>query len=492
MKITANITRAMMPFFARDEQIDRSSHLLALHTRDGVLPRRAARYYRSVANLNSLQGLLKFESLNRRELTFKALAGLIGGAIGWLPVELASHNSHLGQAQTEWAMVAYYFTAAIAAGMIGGMITAVEGAELRVTPQAKQRFIRGFLLCAGLSLIATYFANSVFGAILNAGGVQFSPAGEMVAGSIFILFFARVVGWAIDGMLVGLGVGLSTGVGPNIVKGMLGGLAGGFVGGAFFDLIGQITGGGMAARFFGESVIGLAIGLFIGLVQELTKSAWVTVEQGRLRGRQYRIEGPRASIGRAEENPVGLFGDPHVQPRHAIIERQGSDYAIKNLAVQDGTFVNGIRIETVDLHDGDRINIGGYEMKFHLRGTSQSAREQASLASDRVNPAHVAIRLAGANANVDGAHLIDASGQRFPIHPGTTRIGRALDNEIVVSHSSVSRHHASIDVVNGTVTVKDLNSQNGTFVGNRRVTNSVPLNDGDTVRVGDAQFTFRA
>jgi len=40
--------------------------------------------------------------------------------------------------------------------------------------------------------------------------------------------------------------------------------------------------------------------------------------------------------------------------------------------------------------------------------------------------------------------------------------------------------------------VKDLNSQNGTFVGNRRVTSSVPLNDGDTVRFGDAQFTFRA
>ena len=41
--------------------------------------------------------LLKSDSLNRRELTFKALAGLCGGAIGWLPVELASHNSHLGK-----------------------------------------------------------------------------------------------------------------------------------------------------------------------------------------------------------------------------------------------------------------------------------------------------------------------------------------------------------------------------------------------------------
>ena len=55
---------------------------------------------------------------------------------------------------------------------------------------------------------------------------------------------------------------------------------------------------------------------------------------------------------------------------------------IRNIAVQEGTFVNGQRIETVDLHDGDRINIGGYEMMFHLRGTSTQARHQASLATD--------------------------------------------------------------------------------------------------------------
>src|ERR1700722_3107256 len=476
----------MMPFFSGDEQLTRcSSPHIAPARRRFAAPRCPLLLYAEAeTRVNSLQDLFKFESINRRELAFKALAGFAGGAIGWIPVELASHNSHLGEVQTTTSVVAYYVTAAIAAGLIGGLITAVEGSELRVTPQTQQRFVRAFLLCAGLSMLATYLANSVFNAILIFGGAKFSASGEMIAGSIAVLVFARIIGWAIDGMLIGLGVGLSTGVGQNIVKGLLGGLAGGAVGGIFFDLIGSLTGGGMAARFFGESVIGLAIGLFIGLVQELTKAAWVTVEQGRLRGRQYRIEGPRASIGRAEENPVGLFGDPSVQPRHALIERRGYDYAIKNLAVQDGTFVNGNRIETVDLHDGDRINIGGYELRFHLRGTgtSQSAREQASLASDPVNPAHVARRLAGANANVEGPCLIDASGQPFPLPNGApVRVGRALDNEIVVSHSSVSRHHASLENINGTVTVKDLNSQNGTFVNNRRVTGSVSINDGDTV-----------
>jgi len=442
--------------------------------------------------VDSPLALLKSDSLNRRELTFKALAGLCGGAIGWLPVELASHNSHLGQAQTTGDLIAYYISAAIAAGTIGAFITAVDTSDVRLTPEAQRRFIRGFVICALLSLVSTWLGNYVFNAVLQAGGVGFSPNGELVSGSIITLFFARLLGWAIDGALVGAGVGLATLTMENVPKGAVGGLVGGAVGGAAFDLIGAIVGGGAASRFFGEAATGLAIGLFIGLVQELTKAAWVTIEQGRLRGRQYRIEGARASIGRAEENPVGLFGDPSVQPRHAVIERRGADYVIRNLAVQDGTFVNGSRIESVDLRDGDRINIGGYEMMFHLRGSSSAARHQASLAVDPVNPAHVATRLAGAKAKVDGPSLIDASGQPYPVHVGgVTRLGRALDNEIVVSHSSVSRHHASIENSNGSFVVRDLNSQNGTFVGNRRVTEPTPISDGDTVRVGDAQFTFR-
>jgi len=442
--------------------------------------------------VNSPLALLKSDSLNRRELTFKALAGLCGGAIGWLPVELASHNSHLGQAQTTGDTIAYYLSSAIAAGAIGAFITAVDTSDVRWSPEAQRRLIRGFAICALLSLLSTWLGNFVFNTVLQAGGVTFNSDGLLVSGSIITLVFARLLGWAIDGALVGAGVGLATLTMENVPKGALGGLAGGAVGGIAFDLIGSIAGGGLASRFFGEAVTGLAIGLFIGLVQELTKAAWITVEQGRLRGRQYRVEGARATIGRAEENPIGLFGDPLVQQRHAVIERRGADYVIRNLAVQEGTFVNGKRIESVDLHDGDRINIGGYEMMFHLRGTSAAARQQASLAVDAVNPAHVATRLAGANAKVDGPSLLDASGQPYPVHAGAvTRIGRALDNEIVVSHSSVSRHHASIENSNGAFVVRDLNSQNGTFVGNRRVTEPTRVIDGDIIRVGDAQFTFR-
>src|SRR5271170_39889 len=192
--------------------------------------------------------------IDRRDLTFKALAGLFGGVIGWLPIELALHNSHLGEAQTTGRVVAYYISSALAAGAIGAFITAVDSSNVRVTPEAKRRFVRGFAICAVLSLLSTWLANYVFNWVLQAGGVGFSTNGELISGSSITLVIGRFLGWAIDGALVGAGVGLATLTMENVPKGAVGGLVGGAVGGIGFDLI---VGGGLASRFFGEAVTGL-------------------------------------------------------------------------------------------------------------------------------------------------------------------------------------------------------------------------------------------
>jgi len=72
-----------------------------------------------------------------------------------------------------------------------------------------------------------------------------------------------------------------------------------------------------------------------------------------------------------------------------------------------------------------------------------------------------------------------------------TTIGRATDNDIVLADSSVSRHHAAIESRGGGFQMRDLGSQNGTFVRGERVSEAA-LKNGDPVRVGDASFTFRA
>ncbi|MBV8772533.1 MAG: FHA domain-containing protein [Deltaproteobacteria bacterium] len=438
------------------------------------------------------------DTIDRRELFFKAIAGLLGGAVGWIPVEIATHGRSITEPESSMTIVAGIVSVALVAGMVGGMILAAEDNSLQVTPASKRRFWLGFSVCLILALPETYCSDLIFSKILNAGGW-----GVGRQGSLFYLVAGRLIGWTFMGLMLGVGVGLASLSVPNMLKGALGGLIGGLVGGAGFDLIGSLSQSGLASRLIGFCVIGLAIGFFIGLVHQLTKSAWLAVEAGRLKGRQFRLAGATVMLGRAEESAVGLFGDPGVQPRHAVISHQGDSYTLKNLAVQAGTLVNGNRIEAVQLQDGDRLQIGNYELSFHLRADKRTAESQsfgAPVGRAYAGDHSVGAGIAGTNSALadsvapvasPNSYLLNAGGQQFPLRSAATRIGRALDNDIVVADASVSRHHASIECRNGGYILRDLGSQNGTWLGDRRVTEA-PLGGGDTLRLGDALFTFHA
>ena len=87
--------------------------------------------------------------------------------------------------------------------------------------------------------------------------------------------------------------------------------------------------------------------------------------------------------------------------------------------------------------------------------------------------------------------LVDANGRRYELRPqALTTMGRATDNDIVISDASVSRRHASIVPRNGGFALRDLASQNGTFVGGQRIDGTRQLANGDDVRLGDAPFVF--
>ena len=433
------------------------------------------------------------DAIDRRELAFKALAGLAGGALGWIPVELVSHGHAITQVENNWTQIAGVVAMALFWGLVGGFIVAAQGKSLQLTPATKRRFLVGLVVCFLIGLPAVYYSNVVFTMILSAGGW-----GANQAGSEIYLRIARVIGWVLMGFICGAGVGLASGslkdlAGSlrNIAKGAVGGWVGGFVGGVAFDIVGA-NASGLFARLFGLCALGLAVGLLIGLVQELTKSAWLDVEAGRLRGRSFNVDRSVATLGRAEENAVGLFGDPGVQPRHAVIERHGSSYVLKNLAVQQGVLVNGDRIETIELHEGDRIKIADYELSFHLKrasaGPHQAVLRQDSAPAPALSQATVPPHV----GRMATPCLVDVNGRRYELRPrAQTTLGRAIDNDVVIADASVSRHHASIGPHDGGgFTLRDLGSQNGTFVGGQRIDGARPLANGDDVRLGDVPLVF--
>jgi Adenylate cyclase, family 3 (some proteins contain HAMP domain) len=86
---------------------------------------------------------------------------------------------------------------------------------------------------------------------------------------------------------------------------------------------------------------------------------------------------------------------------------------------------------------------------------------------------------------------LDINGERktYPIETRGLRIGRALENDIVLNHAIVSRYHAEI-VVNGRdVWVRDTNSRNGVFVNRLRIKEE-QLRDGDVVQIGPFELRF--
>jgi chromosome segregation ATPase len=98
----------------------------------------------------------------------------------------------------------------------------------------------------------------------------------------------------------------------------------------------------------------------------------------------------------------------------------------------------------------------------------------------------------GASLPVEcSAELARIDGQHNTAHPlaRRTRIGRAPGCELQIDSSSVSRHHALVLMGQRDVIIEDLNSTNGVLVNGRRISRQ-PLNDGDMLTIGEAQFRF--
>jgi pSer/pThr/pTyr-binding forkhead associated (FHA) protein len=119
----------------------------------------------------------------------------------------------------------------------------------------------------------------------------------------------------------------------------------------------------------------------------------------------------------------------------------------------------------------------------------QAALEAAVEGTRRVRVAELRAALGSAPPPPDGLALLDRLGSRFVLEPdlALVRVGRAVDNDLVISNQRVSRYHAQLMRVDASWLVYDLDSTNGTFVNGERVEPSQPrpLTPGAVLRLGD-------
>lgn len=90
----------------------------------------------------------------------------------------------------------------------------------------------------------------------------------------------------------------------------------------------------------------------------------------------------------------------------------------------------------------------------------------------------------------------DMAGIKLPINKAQLHIGRGHENDVSIDDELVSNQHAVIEAVEGLEDnssvdyyIKDLESTNGTYVNDKRIT-LYKLSNEDTIRIGMNNFKF--
>ncbi|MCC9706178.1 FHA domain-containing protein [Streptomyces sp. MNU76] len=243
-----------------------------------------------------------------------------------------------------------------------------------------------------------------------------------------------------------------------------------------------------------------------------------------LNGQTWTLDPSRAyTLGRDPQGDI-VFDDARVSWRHATISFGGRSWVIEDHGSTNGTFVQGQRIHQLEIGpgsavhlgnatDGPRLSLSGtaasvaqpQQQPYAAQGASagyagqQTPQPQAPQAGWQQPPAAQVPQQQGfpQQGPGGGAGAPPVYGDRSPttFHQlalgRVMRIGRALENELVVSDLQVSRHHAEFHATpDGRFEIRDLGSHNGTFVNGMPIAKggSALLGPNDIVGVGHSTF----
>ena len=85
----------------------------------------------------------------------------------------------------------------------------------------------------------------------------------------------------------------------------------------------------------------------------------------------YPFTGKEMTIGRLPQNDI-VIDNLSVSRNHAVVSSTKSGFTITDLGSKNGTFLNGKQIDKAELHNGDTIAIGKYQITFKITSSEGS------------------------------------------------------------------------------------------------------------------------
>jgi ABC transport system ATP-binding/permease protein len=261
----------------------------------------------------------------------------------------------------------------------------------------------------------------------------------------------------------------------------------------------------------------------------------------RAQGSDRSLEaGPSYTIGRNPESDI-VVTEARVSWRHAVLRLEGTTWLLEDVGSTNGTFLGAQRVQRVEITEDCVLRLGhpddGQRVWCSVAAPPRQDTALASPVRDLEPPTDVAPPPAGSAPPASPAASppaapppaapavpppawpaasppapqparLAAVSPYPPAQPGrpsgssifrqpsavmrlpsrVLRIGRATDNEVVVSDLGVSRYHAELRRSSrGGFEIVDLGSHNGTYVNGQRVS-SAPVTEADIIGIGPATF----
>jgi pSer/pThr/pTyr-binding forkhead associated (FHA) protein len=247
-------------------------------------------------------------------------------------------------------------------------------------------------------------------------------------------------------------------------------------------------------------------------------------------GLTYPLKPEKNVLGRAGGDASIEIRDKSLSRAHAEVTWDGSGWTIRDLNSRNKTFLNEKPLppeEPAKLSDGDQVHLGAYALHFRLGTTDAKHDIDATMPLDvsslpfddmfikagmkskapdgpgggggeratRGTPVAGVSTGEAALAEAAFAYLELRSVTRptkYYLTKKSVRIGSDATSgcDIIIPENGIEGTHIEIKFMGGKkIRLRNLASS-GTLVNGKRSGN-IPLNDGDTIDLGDASFTFR-